>query len=137
MYNYLDSIKADVLEAISNDYTLTDYESREQLEERLNDDLWIDDSVTGNASGSYTFSRATAEKYVRDNLDLVREMAAEFGISAGEIGERFLADDWEWFDVSIRCYLLGQAIAEALDELEEELEPEEIETEEERILAAI
>ena len=34
-------------------------------------------------------------------------------------------------------YLLGQAIAEALDELEEELEPEEIETEEERILAAI
>ena len=31
----------------------------------------------------------------------------------------------EWMDVSIRCYLLGQAISEALNEIEEELEEEE------------
>ena len=28
----------------------------------------------------------------------------------------------EWADVTIRCYLLGQAIGEVLDEMEEELE---------------
>ena len=28
----------------------------------------------------------------------------------------------EWADVTIRCYLLGQAIGEVLDDMEEELE---------------
>ena len=60
MYNYLDAMKEDVLTAIRENYTLSDYENREELEERLNDDLWIDDAVTGNASGSYTFNSARA-----------------------------------------------------------------------------
>ena len=44
-------------------------------------------------------------------------MCDEFGTSASDIGEKFLDEDWEYFDVSIRCYLLGQAISEVLDEL--------------------
>ena len=52
-------------------------------------------------------------------------MCNEFGIEAETIGQKFLDEEWEWMDVSIRCYLLDQAISEALDEIEEELEEEE------------
>ena len=129
MYNYLESMKADILEVIRGEYTLSDYENREQLEERLNDDLWIDDSVTGNGSGSYTFSRATAREYVEQNMDLLKETIDCFGLSAADVAEHFLSEDWEYFDVSIRCYLLPQAIAEALEELETEEAEEAEETE--------
>ena len=124
MYNYLESIKSDVKEYIKNDAELTIEDllyNRTDLEEKLHDDLWINDSVTGNASGSYTFNRMLAQFYVTHNMDLLKEMCDEFCVDATEIGNRFLSDDWEWMDVSIRCYLLGQAISEALEELEEEL----------------
>lgn len=121
MYNYLESIIEDVKEAIKNDYTTTEFTDREEFEERLNDDLFIDDSVTGNASGSYTFNRVVAKDYVEDNLDLLAEACREFGIDDATIGEKFLDEDFEYFDVTIRCYLLNQAISEALDDMENDL----------------
>ncbi len=121
MYNYLESMKADIIDYIREDVNTEDYTSREELEERLNDDLWTADGVTGNASGSYTFNTYKAREYVIDNIDLLDEMCNEFGVDPVEIGQHFLNRDWEWMDVSIRCYLLGQAIAEALDEIENEL----------------
>ena len=63
-------------------------------------------------------------------MDYISDMCSEFGIDAAEIGRRFLNEDWEWFDVSIRCYLLGQAVAAVLDEMENDGafdEPEETE----------
>lgn len=63
MYDYLEAIKADVKDAISDNYDLNEYRGdREGLEEKLNDDLWTNDSVTGNASGSYTFNSYTAKE---------------------------------------------------------------------------
>ena len=121
-YNYLENIKADVKEYIDNEINLKDFSDREELEEKLNDDLWTEDSITGNASGSYTFNRFQAQEYVTDNMDLLEEMCEEFGVGAETIGQKFLDCEWEWMDVSIRCYLLGQAISEVLDEMEEELE---------------
>ena len=126
-YNYLEAMVEDIKDYIRNDAELdrNDLEyGRETLEEKLYDDLWTEDSVTGNASGSYTFNRWTAEEYATDNMDLLSEMCSEFGIDAETIGQKFLDEEWEWMDVSIRCYLLGQAISEALDEIEEELEEE-------------
>lgn len=119
MYDYLESMKADINEYLEENKELLELD-RDELEEKLNDDLWVNDSVTGNASGSYTFCRATAKEYVEDNMDLVQEMASEFGIDNATIGEKFLDDEWEWFDVSIRCYLLGAAIYEVLESLDNE-----------------
>lgn len=127
-YNYLEAMKEDVKEYVKNEAELTLDDllyNRSDLEEKLHDDLWTEDSVTGNASGSYTFNRFSAQEYVLDNMDLLKEMCQEFGTGAETIGQKFLDDEWEWMDVSIRCYLLGQAISEALDELEEELTSEE------------
>ena len=122
MYNYLENVTSDVLTAIRDNYTNEEiaknlYEDRDDFAQKLNDDLWIDDSVTGNASGSYTFSSYKAGENLVGNYYLVKEVVSEFGIDAETVAEKI--DDPEYWDVSIRCYLLYQAIDAALDELEE------------------
>lgn len=116
-YNYLESVKEDVKEYIDNEINLKDFTDREELEQKLNDDLWVCDSVTGNASGSYTFNTYQAEENLAHNWDLLAEAMREFGCEVD-----LLEKGAEWADVTIRCYLLGQAIGEILDEMEEELE---------------
>lgn len=120
MYDYREAIKSDILEYIQNEIDFSEFDTLDELEEKLNDDLWTVDSVTGNASGSYTFNTWTAKEYVTDSMDELKEALHEFGTSSEIIVEKFLDEDWEYFDVTIRCYLLGECIAAALEELEDE-----------------
>lgn len=126
-YNYHEAVKEDVLQYIRDEIDFSEYETLEDLEEYLNDHLWTVDSVTGNASGSYTFNAWQAEENICHNLDLLAEALEEFGGSLD-----VLKDGAEAADVTIRCYLLGQSIAEALEELEDEFNEahEDEETEE-------
>lgn len=127
MYNYCEAVKDDVREYIENEINLNEWKgNRERLEEKLNDDLWTCDSVTGNASGSYTFNTWKAEENLCHNLDLLEEALDEFGSDKGYL----LENGAEAADVTIRCYLLGSTIAEVLDELEDELTEDEEEDEE-------
>lgn len=119
-YDYLEAMKSDIMDYIRNEVNTNEFSDREELENKLNDDLFINDSITGNASGSYTFNSYAAKEYVFDNIDLLNEAITEF-CEDDVIGEKFLNEEWEWMDVTIRCYLLGQAISEALDDIEEEL----------------
>ena len=131
MYDYLENVTADVRDYVEQEVDLSEWAGdRDGLEEKLNDDLWTCDSVTGNGSGSYTFNRVQAQIYVLDGMDELQEAVNEFGIDSETIGEKFLESDWEYFDVTIRCYLLGQAIAAVLDDLEEDGAFEEEEEEE-------
>ena len=120
-YNYRETVKNDVIEQVKDGYkenSLRIYkeEGREALEEYLNDELWVDDQVTGNASGSYTFNTWEAEENLCHNMSLLEEACDEFGQDVGEAVKRGA----EYCDVTIRCYLLGVAISEAIDELEAE-----------------
>ncbi len=117
-YDYLEAVKSRVRDYIeeNKEELREEHEDREGLEEALNDDLWVSDSVTGNASGSYTFSAYKAEENLCHNLDLLREALEEFG----EENVNVLEKGAEWCDVTIRCYLLGQAISEVLDEMEKQ-----------------
>lgn len=112
-YNYYEAMKADVTDYIRNNIDLSDYEDRDEAEEALHDELWTADSVTGNGSGSYTFSTYKAEENLCHNLDLLAEACEEFGSDMD-----ILKSGAEACDVTIRCYLLGQTIAEVLDEME-------------------
>lgn len=126
-YNYLEAVTSDVLDYIKEEINLDEWKgNREGLEEELNDELWTVDSVTGNASGSYTFNTWEAEENLAHNWDLLAEALDEFG----QDGTDVLRQGAEAMDVTIRCYLLRQAIAEALDELEEELAEDDEEEEE-------
>ncbi len=116
-YNYLEAMKHDVKEYIEENINVTNYETKEDLEEYLNDTLWTEDSVTGNASGSYTFNRATAKKYIDENKDLVNDMMEEFDCKE-KVANWWIEDNYEAIDVLIRCYLLGQAVSEVLEKIE-------------------
>lgn len=140
-YNYLEEVKKDVMRYIEENVNLEEYAGeRDRLEEELNDSLWIEDSVTGNGSGSYTFNNSRAKEYVLADMDTVTEALREFCTEAKTIAEKFLSEDWEYFDVTARCYVLGSAIYEVLEELENEgafeVEAEEEETAESAISAA-
>ena len=119
-YNYLEAMVDDIKDYIDENINYEEYDDRQALEEKLNDDLWTEDSVTGNGSGSYTFDRHQSYENVQgdpDAMDYIRDLVSEFGIDAETVAEKFLDEDYEYWDVSIRCYLLGQAIGEALDQL--------------------
>lgn len=120
-YNYLEAVTADVLDYINENNITVTADNREEIEEQLRDDLWACDSVTGNASGSYTFNAWQAEENICHNQDLFAEACDEFGSDAAEL----LRKGAEACDVTIRCYLLAQAIAAALDEVETEEDTEE------------
>ena len=114
-YDYLEQVASDAKEAILERMNEWDFNDRDELEEIANDELWTDDSVTGNASGSYYCNAWKAEEAICHNWDLLEEAINEFDGDAD-----ILARGAEACDVIIRCYLLGQAISAVLDELEEE-----------------
>ena len=113
-YDYYETVKNDIKEYIKEhdiDVTSEDFD-RDDLCDRL----WVSDSVTGNASGSYTFSTYQAEENLCHNWDLLKEALEEFC----EPDVNILEKGAEWCDVTIRCYLLGQCLDEVIDEIEEE-----------------
>ncbi len=116
MYDYYVAVKEDILNYIKEEVDMNNMDL-DELKERLYEDLINKDSITGNASGSYTFCQSKAQKYVEENKDLVREMCDEFG-GHQRITDWWLTDDYESIDVSLRCYVLGNAIEMAVEELE-------------------
>lgn len=119
MYSYMTDMIHAVETAIRDNYTdiCCDVDT---FIDTLNDELWDDDSVTGNGSGSYTMNRAAALANIMGDpeaFDYIREAADEFCIPSDEISKRFLSEDWEYFDVTIRCYLLSAAITAAVDNI--------------------
>lgn len=136
-YDYMEAMKEDIRSWMNDNDWKAEIDSTtdiDDLKQEWNDTLWCEDCVTGNASGSYTFNRHEAMENVIDNLDLLGEACKEFGCLE-ELGKKFVDQEFEWMDVTIRCYLLGQAIEEVVeeDDIESELEEiiEELESEEE------
>ena len=113
-YDYAAAVYQDVEEWI------LEYAKREGLELKdidcelseadLYDDLFIEDSVTGNASGSYTMNRYQAEENLVGNFDLLKKANDAFGTKMN-------IEDAESADVLIRCYLLHDIIQEVLVDL--------------------
>lgn len=116
MYDYREAMTEDVKEWIKENIDLTEWtEDREGLEQQLNDDLWTEDSITGNASGSYYCNSYKAEESIAHNWDLLNEALDEFEQNNINV----IKKGAEWTDVIIRCYLLGSVISDVLDEMEE------------------
>lgn len=121
-YDYRSAICEDIREYIKENEIVVTNNNREELEEELHDKLWICDSVTGNASGSYTFNSWQAEEYLCHNMDLLAEAIDDFGADAGTYKD--CMESAETADVTIRCYLLRECLSSVLDELEVEEEVE-------------
>lgn len=111
-YDYYRAVEHDVLDYIHENLESSDWlNNRGGLEKHLNDVLWMEDSVTGNASGSYWCNTWRAEEALCHNTDLLGKALDFF----------WRAPDWsdpESMDVSIRCYILDEAVGLVLDYLE-------------------
>ena len=120
-YDYRNAVLEDVKQYIEDECDPEEMKElgRDRFEQELYDTLWCHDSVTGNGSGSYTFNTWQAEENLAHNWSLMVEAAEEFGME-----EPVIDDGWrygpEYWDVTIRCYLLAEAIARALDDCEAE-----------------
>ena len=106
-YNYYEAVKNDALEYIKENNL------QDKSQEELYDELFLADSVTGNASGSYYCNTYKAEEALTHNLDLLKEALNEFGDDFNDALERGA----EYCDVTIRCYVLGQVLADVLEEV--------------------
>ena len=123
MYNYKEQIRADVKEWIEDNKEQIEGLDRYDAYEVVYDSCWVDDSVTGNASGSYTFSGYEAREHFygdSDSEDYLDQMCDDGFADPMEIGKKLIASNYEWLDVSIRCWLLCDAVSDVLDEYYED-----------------
>ena len=118
LYNYYELVKEDVKNYLKENYgnkraVKKVIKENPNFWEDLYDTLFVDDSVTGNASGSYTFNAEKAKRIVTHwrNEDIVQDTIKELSIDMSEHH-----GDWEYLDVSARCYVLGSCISEIEDE---------------------
>lgn len=119
-YNYHEAVLADVREWLEDHADeLPRFEDRDEMIQYLNDEMWTADSVTGNASGSYTFSRFKARENVLADPDTVKEAFEEFD-EKSRFADLFFSDEWETMDVITRCYCLYLAVETAINELPDE-----------------
>jgi hypothetical protein len=125
-YDYNKAVPADVLQWLIDEteineaentvevndavYHLADPQELNDLIEKLDEILWIEDSVTGNGSGTYQ-DAWKAKCNLWNNEDLIEEVTKEFEISPEKV------KDPEHMDISIRCYLLSGSIYEVVDAL--------------------
>jgi uncharacterized protein YacL (UPF0231 family) len=110
MYDYVEAVANDVISYIKNHKLKITLNNQDEIAQELYDTLILEDSVTGNASGSYTFSTWKAEEYLCHNLTLLKEAYAEFC-------DYPPLDMPEICDVAIRCYVLPESINSAIGKI--------------------
>lgn len=102
---YVSAVESDACRAIE----CGDYDYCSDLDDVI-DEMWVDDSITGNGSGSYTFSTYEAERNVKD---LLFDSTFLFEVEGVEIdlGD-LLKEGAEAIDVTARCLALSYAHGE-------------------------
>lgn len=115
-YSYPSHVKNDIKEFIekrldSGTFGLLIQGDEDTIQD-VEDLMFDQDDVTGNASGSYTFNTFEAEQNLMGNWDLLREAKEELqpDVDLIEKGPEFC-------DVMIRCYLLDWCFNKALNDI--------------------
>ncbi len=118
--NFLDEVRNDLKEFILDRWDEKEIKDLDRNE--VYDEAFTEDSVTGNGSGSYFFNAWKAKESIFNmDEDLLRETISVFDIDMSEHW-----GDWEYLDVSVRCYALEQIdIDELLNEIREETKEKE------------
>lgn len=110
-YDYKEAVKDDIIDYIKSEIGFEKYTTIDKLRDAIYN-LENEDFITGNASGSYTFSRYEAGENLIGNFDLLAEALNYYGME--------FSGDEEASDVIIRCYLVNDCIDEAVAEIEDE-----------------
>lgn len=122
-YDYEKAIINDIINYIKDNYVELDWTtSDDDIVDYLNDILWNEDCITGNGTQYYDTENKCSE-YLCQNSDILYEAAQEFCIDdninmlISQFENKTLA---QYFDSTIRCYLLNSCIYQAIQELKKE-----------------
>ena len=116
MYSYPQAVKSDIREYLKEELDVGTFglliQGDDDTIEDVREELFEDDSITGNASGSYTMNSLEAEQNLAGNWDLLREAKDEL-----DPGVDLIAKGPEFCDVLIRCYLVDWCFNETLNDI--------------------
>lgn len=122
---YIEQVKRDIKKWIEDngDYlNLGDFKNARAFGDYLFDRLWEDDSVTGRVSGSYTGNALEAKENILNDIDTAIKALDDVYYDMRTITEKFLREEWEYFDVETRCFVLSDAVDEVAKEIFEQKE---------------
>lgn len=107
-YDYLSSMTEDIVNYIK------DNNIENPNWDELYDELWCEDCITGNG-GLYYATEFECEEFLCHNWPILAEALREFGLP-----EHPEDKDARWYDCTVRCFLLGQALDCALEVINNE-----------------
>lgn len=113
--DYIDAVTTDAVDAVERG----DYDTYTDIDDVI-DAMWVDDGITGNGSGSYTFNTCKAQENVSD-LIWDDQFIDELNGMCIDLAD-LLRDGAESVDVTARCLALSYArdeIEGAWDERQE------------------
>lgn len=118
---YIEETKENAKEYIKENWEYL----KDKTMEEVQDDLFIADTVTGNASGSFTFNTYDAQQNALGLIfdeDFINALQWNFGQDLGELIKRGA----EIVDVTARCLALYEFdLDEIMEEVKEEREKKE------------
>lgn len=113
-YNdYYKQVRDDAIAAIDEQFD-GGYWDADTEWDTVYDNLFIDDAVTGNGSGSYTFNSYQARKNVAEAIwdKKVLDALYNIGCDSKQIAQYLRDGEAETLDVSIRCAMLSEVYGE-------------------------
>ena len=124
--DYKEETRENIKEYIRENYDKEDLEYvGDRFIDKLRDALFMADSVTGNASGSYTCNAYEAEQNVQGIIwddEFIEELNFYYGEDIGEC----MKLGAEGVDVTARCLALDYIdLKDVIDEVYEEMEEEQ------------
>lgn len=118
-YDYRKAMVSDIKEYIKDNPYAIDVDPREddEISDYWYDILWSEDCITGNG-GSWYAKEEECEEFLAHNIDLALEACEEFGVDMKKLfKEASKGNAARYIDCTIRCYLLGECLEQALEEL--------------------
>ena len=119
-YDYLAALEADIKTwMVDNYFDISEYSDNEDAHEFLHDELWDDDSITGNG-GNWYASAAECEEYLSGNWNLIFAAIENFCVDMNEEIKKYKEDTPRFLDCIVRLDLLDAAIENVLGDLNNE-----------------
>ena len=123
-YNdYYQQVKNDAIAAIDEQFDCGYWDGDTQWDV-VYDNLFVDDSVTGNGSGSYFFNAAKAREAVADAIwdEKILDALSMISVDGDAIAQYLRDNDAESLDVCIRCAMLSEVYDEIEDYFSDRVE---------------
>ena len=117
MYNYKEEMIKDIKQYIlNNNWVENNFEEDYySMLDKLYDELWDKDEITGNGTMYYA-SEVKCAEYVVCNIPLYLEAIKEFGIPMTDF-DHSQEHSAQHMDATIRCYLLRDCLEEACEQM--------------------